>query len=208
MPRLAREKKVAMEGITKDAIFQAAYEILMEGSWQDFTMEHLAKKTGVAKGTVYNYFKDKSDVIRFIILRTSEPMRKKIADLDYEKGDPRELLGRILELLLKDLFENRLGVSAVGKALGDSPRSLSGENDPFVEVRRSIFLALRRGIDEGFFKRCDPSVAAEGIQSLIMGMGRRISSGELVGMDESLPAFLKETILAGLAPARKEECSE
>ncbi len=208
MPRLAREKKVAMEGITKDAIFQAAYEILMEGSWQDLTMERLAKRTGIAKGTVYNYFRNKNDVIGFIVARTSASMRNKILNLDCEKGDPRELLAAMLDILMKDLFSNRLGVSAVGKAIREGVRPFSAEDDPFREVRGRMLVILKRGVAEGVFKNFDPVVAEEGIHSLINGLAQGISNGELVGMDESLPAFLNDTILAGLAPARKEECFE
>ena len=208
MPRLAREKKEAMEEITKDAIFQAAYEILMEGSWHDLTMERLAKRTGIAKGTVYNYFRNKSDVIGFIVLKTSASMRNEILNLDCEKGDPRELLAAVLDILMKDLFSNRLGVSAVGKALEEGGRPFPAEDDPFREIRGRMLFVLERGIEEGVFKKCDPVVAEEGIQSLIRGMAHRIGNGELVGMDEALPAFLNDTILAGLASVRKEECSE
>ena len=208
MPRFAREKKEALEEMTKDAIFKAAFAILMEGGWHELTMERLAKKTGIAKGTVYNYFTSKSEVIRFIILRTSAPMRKKILGLDFEKGHPRELLARVMEILMKDLFENRLGVSAVAKALGEESRMLPGKDDVFREIRERILHTLERGISEGVFKKCDPVVAEEGLHSLFIGMGQRISSGHLVGLDEALPGFLVETVLDGLAPAGREEAAE
>ena len=198
MARFAQEKKEIMEEMTKDAIFQAAFDILVERSWADFTMERLAKRAGMAKGTVYNYFKNKEDIIHFIILKRTTPMREKILSLDFEKSDTIDLLSQILDILAKDLFENRLGVSAIVKALGGQSHRTSEEDDIFGDIREKLLFTIQRGINEGVFKKIDPIIVEEVLHSLFLGMGQKISNGELVGMEKSFLEFLKEVIITGL----------
>lgn len=208
MARFIQEKKEIMEEMTKDAIIQAAFDILVERSWADFTMERLAKRAGIAKGTVYNYFKNKEDIIHFIILKRTAPMRDKILSLDYEKSDTVDLLSQILDILAKDLFENRLGVSAIVKALGGQSHR-SGEEDQILgDIREKFLFTIERGINEGVFKKIDPIIVEEVIHSLFLGMGQKISNGELVGMDKPFLEFLKEVIIAGLTAVRKENDSK
>lgn len=51
-------KKIA----TREAIVQAAIEVFGENNFRDSNIREIAKRAGVAEGTIYKYFKDKEDL--------------------------------------------------------------------------------------------------------------------------------------------------
>ncbi|MFQ2196147.1 TetR/AcrR family transcriptional regulator [Aeromonas jandaei] len=48
----------------KEIIFNAAHEVLGERGFHGLSIAEVAKKAGVAAGTIYRYFNDKDDLIR------------------------------------------------------------------------------------------------------------------------------------------------
>ncbi|CAJ1773945.1 putative HTH-type transcriptional regulator [Aeromonas jandaei] len=48
----------------KESIFNAAHEVLGERGFHGLSIAEVAKKAGVAAGTIYRYFSDKDDLIR------------------------------------------------------------------------------------------------------------------------------------------------
>ena len=66
MPRLSEEKRAVLESMTRAALYEAAVGILQDEGLQGLTMERLAVSAGVAKGTVYNYFRDKKEIVFFV----------------------------------------------------------------------------------------------------------------------------------------------
>ena len=50
-------------------ILDAAYELFIEKSFKNTSIDDVVKKAGIAKGTFYLYFKDKHDLMDRIIIR-------------------------------------------------------------------------------------------------------------------------------------------
>ena len=57
-----RARSPAEKGDRKQNILAAAAAIVVEGKMDNFTIGSLARESGVAKGTIYLYFKTKGDV--------------------------------------------------------------------------------------------------------------------------------------------------
>lgn len=206
MPKLSQEKKEVLEAMTRDALYTAAWEILCDGGWKELTMEKLAKRAGVAKGTVYNYFQDKRDIVFFVIERSSEPLRESIRALTQEDRDPGELLGEILETLCNDMFSNSRMIMTTIRALHEE--EFIWEKDfprrhPMAEVRANVLDVLRRGVEGGVFRPYDPALLEVLVNSVLMGLGKQIFCGELDDMKDSLSSSLKDIIMNGLL-TRKE----
>jgi AcrR family transcriptional regulator len=58
----ARARSQAEKGDRKQKILSAATDIVLAGKLDEFTIGSLAQESGVAKGTIYLYFKTKTDV--------------------------------------------------------------------------------------------------------------------------------------------------
>ncbi len=52
---------------TKEKIFNAAIDIISQKGFYKATMDEIADKAGVAKGTLYYHFNSKDDILIFLI---------------------------------------------------------------------------------------------------------------------------------------------
>ena len=53
----------------RTSILDAAYELFIEKSFKNTSIDDVVKSAGIAKGTFYLYFKDKHDLMERIIVR-------------------------------------------------------------------------------------------------------------------------------------------
>ena len=72
---------------TKRAIFQSAIKIFSTNGYDGATMDEISADAGVAKGTVYYYFKSKDDVFKYIITEGVSLLRKQIEKITTGKED-------------------------------------------------------------------------------------------------------------------------
>lgn len=208
MPKLSQEKKVVLETMTRDALYMAAKEILCEGGWKGLTMDKLAKRAGVAKGTVYNYFRNKQDIVLFVIERDDEPLRRKIRLLAEEARPVEDILGEVLELICLGLIENKRMNTAMVRAFYEGEFDWESPcEDPMAETRAITRRLLQRGMDQGVFRPRDPVLLEILINSIWMGLIESIALGELNDLSESFVSSVKDMILNGLL-VRKEEKRE
>lgn len=56
----------------RNMIIDAAIEVISEQGFQRTTIKQIASKAGIADGTIYNYFKNKDDILLGIVARLSE----------------------------------------------------------------------------------------------------------------------------------------
>lgn len=81
MPKLSAERKALLDREIKEKVYVEALRMLKANQAQLFTMESLADKVGISKGTLYNYFEDKSDVVLYLNERL---VKSVFADLNRE----------------------------------------------------------------------------------------------------------------------------
>ena len=142
-------------GITKDekrkALLQAASEVLLEYGSHKTTLDDIAKQAGMAKTSLYYYFKDKDEIIRAIIKSDMEQLLDIInrAVADAETAEEKILafsIARYNFIAGKAQRANRQIVSAF--------RSLEGvfetEREFYLQSCREIIeKILREGIEKG-----------------------------------------------------------
>jgi len=103
MPRFAERKRALLGAMTRDILAREAAALLREEGWGGLTMERLASRVGMAKGTVYNYFQDKGEIVRFLIRRDEERLEAELAGLHLEEREPAEALRLALEVLMRGI---------------------------------------------------------------------------------------------------------
>jgi len=65
----------------KAAIEDAAMQLFAENGFSGVTISTIAKKAGISKGLLYNYFENKEDLVKEIVL---EGMRQMMEALDFD----------------------------------------------------------------------------------------------------------------------------
>jgi AcrR family transcriptional regulator len=83
--RLRDELKIA----TAEAILTAAEAVFAEKGLQTARMEEIAARSGVAVGTLYNHFADRSALLEALVLSRRKALLARLdAELDESKGRP------------------------------------------------------------------------------------------------------------------------
>jgi len=210
MPRLSEEKKAVLESMTREALYEAAMSIIQAEGGPGLTIERLATTAGVAKGTVYNYFRDKKEIIFFVTERGMEGLIQQVQALDVENGDPEVLLEESLDLLLHHMFEKRRTFAAMFRVLAEDAemRALACDpkNRPGYEIREKMTEIFRKGVSTGRFRPGNPVMMNAVFHATLHGI---IHEFILHADDDADPseavAAIKDLILHGFCPEEKKK---
>lgn len=144
-------------GEKRKVILEAASEVLLEYGSQKTTLEDIAKKAGMAKTSLYYYFKDKNEIIRAIITSFHEQLFAVISEAVAAATSAEDKMialseARYLFISTKSLHAN--------KKLTDDFRSLAGvfdaERDHYLLAHKELIEnILHEGIEKGELKPID-----------------------------------------------------
>ncbi|MDI9444268.1 MAG: helix-turn-helix domain-containing protein, partial [Planctomycetota bacterium] len=74
MTSLAAQRKRLADSIMRNAIYDGVMEVLGEHGLAGATMDRIAATVGIAKGSLYNHFRGKDDLLEFVHERTIRPL--------------------------------------------------------------------------------------------------------------------------------------
>lgn len=74
MANLMERRKTLVDSMMRDAIYEGAVAVLAEHGLAGATMDRVAAAAGVAKGSLYNYFRSKDELLTFVHDRTLQPL--------------------------------------------------------------------------------------------------------------------------------------
>ena len=90
MPRLSPENKEQHILQMRENICRTFAEMFAEEG--DVSMEHLAERSGIAKGTIYNYFRDKKELTAAVMeIRRKAMIELMEREIDHSLPAPRQL---------------------------------------------------------------------------------------------------------------------
>jgi TetR/AcrR family fatty acid metabolism transcriptional regulator len=166
----AQSRQVRQTG-RKEEIIRAAANLFSKKSYHDVTMDDIAEKVGVAKGTIYLYFDSKEKLYLEIMEETYEEIES-ILEKETAKGDPAPVkLKKVLALIFKFYLQNL----DVLRILSRDETHLIREHYEFTEhwrLRRIKLYQkiLEKGINEGSFRPSNTELTA----LIIFGLVRSV----------------------------------
>ncbi|HEY3783511.1 MAG TPA: TetR/AcrR family transcriptional regulator [Fimbriimonadaceae bacterium] len=81
---------------TKEAILNSAADLFAEVGYQGMTIDEVARRADVGKGTVYLYFESKKELAFSIVDRMNDNLREQHRQILKSKGNPEERLQKML----------------------------------------------------------------------------------------------------------------
>lgn len=87
-------------------IIEAAVEVIAENGYHGSQVSKIAKKAGVADGTIYLYFKNKEDILISVFEEKMGQFIEKIANGIQEKQNAKAKLFTLIEMHLRQLADN------------------------------------------------------------------------------------------------------
>ncbi len=149
--RLSKARRACVEAMMKDAIFDAATAVLEERGTDGLTMDRVATRVGVAPASLYNYFRDKDDLLQFFYTRMADPFFQAIQEIPEADMLAPQKLARILQEAL-ELAVKHKGIVKLLAGMGYDSEIRKASRPRFMQILKTIF---EQGIKEGSFRPLD-----------------------------------------------------
>ena len=135
-------------------ILDAAVDVIAERGYFNSPVSAIAKRAGVADGTIYLYFKSKDDVLRTAIDTTFEKFYKQVEERFGTLKGPQEQLEYIAEVHLESAQVNRSMAVLMQTEMRQSAKFIAEFSHhhlvKYIQVVREV---IRRGQQEGIFQQ-------------------------------------------------------
>jgi len=169
--RSQRGKQIAL--IRKRQITTAAYEIIAEKGYYNFTMMDIAKRAGVSSGLIHHYFKDKENMLVTLLREMQQSVRinteKAIADV----SDPKEKLEVFMDSAFALVETQREYIHVTYDFLTQikfNERMQRIMSKLYRGYRQTMVEVLREGKAKGTFKDVDEHYTASLFVSIMLGI--------------------------------------
>lgn len=186
----------------RSQILDAATSVFAEKGFHRTTIRDIATVAGIADGTIYNYFENKTALLLGILDRLNQTDRR---DLDLSQalaGDFRSFMRAYLQQRLAvmgptsfEVFQVVLSEVLVNKELRDVYYRQIIE--PTFALAEKYFQQL---VDKGVVRPVDVKLTNRAIASTVLGLVvlRIMGDEPLEAQWDDLPTFLTDLILDGL----------
>lgn len=199
MPRLTAIRKQALDEIMKEALFGATVAVLTQYGVEGMTMDRVASAAGVAKGSLYHYFRSKRDLLEFVYAKTIDPLFENLVETVATDRPAVEKLAAHLWKLLEHVAKH----AKVFKLLfeDDTAQGLLQSSQRSTREAGTQRLAdiMRQGIAEGVFGSVDPLVLANIFFGLCKGVFDCQPQLEEREQREAVHRLILDTFLNGVA---------
>jgi AcrR family transcriptional regulator len=151
---------------TREAVLAAAAERFGEQGYQRTTVADVAEAAGVSLGTVYQYFRDRSDLVAALIQRAVGAMLDR--DTTWRASEGREGLERVIG--------NFVRIYTHDAALAGVWEEVCHVDDDLARLRRqigrtftsSVERQLERAAEAGLVRNdIDPAIAARALTGMV-----------------------------------------
>ncbi len=191
--------------ILRESIGNVAKELFSHYGFKKTSMDDIAGKARVAKGTIYNYFKNKDDLIRYVVWNEWETLvsdiRKGISNLE----SPQRKLREMYIIKIKYYKELRLLHSLTYEKMAELLPIVEKEIKEFkgqqMDIVREI---LEEGVKRSCFRSMDVFAAAKAISCAMKGLEMEWAFG--IDVEEAIVDAdnMLEILFVGLEKRPKE----
>jgi AcrR family transcriptional regulator len=145
---------------TKRAIFDSAIKVFSNNGYEGATMDEIASNAGVAKGTLYYYFKSKEEIFKYIITEGMNVIREQLEEEAQKFQDSLSKIKVLCRVQLNLVYQNRDFFKVIMSQIW-------GQEIRQMELRKSIeeYISyieqyLKAAVDEGSVKKGETSFMA------------------------------------------------
>jgi AcrR family transcriptional regulator len=171
LSRVQRGKQIA--NYRKRQITRAAYEIIAEKGYNNFTMMDIAKRAGVSSGLIHHYFKDKENMLVTLLREMQQNIRQSLEHTLESISDPKEKLDIFMDQAF-GLVENEKEYIYVTfdflTQIKFNERMQRILSKLYRGYRETLGIILREGQDKGIFKQVDEHYVATIFVSTLLGL--------------------------------------
>lgn len=173
MVRLSERRKELLTAMMQDAVYEAAVAVLTEHGIGGMTMDRVAEKAEVAKGSLYRYFPNKGALVQFVHKKAIEPVERKGQEALDADVPALAKLETIMRIWFEYIDEHR-GLFRFFFVDDTVQGLLKVEKETcHASAIEDLGKLIEQGIDEGVFRQVDPRQAAVFLFGAIREVGER-----------------------------------
>lgn len=142
----------------KNGILQSANVLFMEKGFHNTKMEEIAVNAGVGKGTLYEYFKNKQDIIDEVCIEKIAAAREMIIEISNKEITFKQKLAEIFKYKRELMHCEDMSIESIlayKNAISDDAIKIMMNH--VTEMYDFMFKMIEQGKDEGIVTKSLPS---------------------------------------------------
>ena len=158
---------------TKLQILDAAMHVFVKSGYNKTTMDDIVSHSGLSKGAIYHYYNSKKDLFLSLIDYWENYFFKNIIDKDLTLSSADDLLREITNDVIqtfktkKHVFLAELEFWSLSNHDIDIRKRTTSLYVKLIDLFKSV---IKKGIDEGDFKKVDLDVASLSVMTSLQGV--------------------------------------
>jgi AcrR family transcriptional regulator len=172
MPRIRAESIRAHKELTRRQILDAVHDLLGEIGSADVSLAEVAHAAGIGRTTLYEYFKDKDDLIASLV---EDRLPDVLASLvgEVESQDPSVRLAALAAITVRFVVSDPvLGLILHREAPLLSTAAQDRIRMAHTDLAAEMVTAYRRGVETGVFRAIAPDIVGRLLQDVTMSAAR------------------------------------
>lgn len=185
-------------------ILRSAMAVCARQGVHDFKMIDIANAAGVGKGTLYEYFTDKEDLVCGCFELFLDDYNNYLGNRLTTISDPKKKLETMIKASFEFFVQNHDNLDIMFDFWAASVRSkdgdplLSGGTEEYSQVITEVSGMIREGAKIGVFKPVDARLAASMLLALLDGLLLQSVMGLIKINSRSLPQKVSRMFLEGI----------
>ena len=180
-PETASSLRGRFKAATRDAILEAAASVCARDGAAQLRMEEIAASAGVAVGTLYNYFQDRSALVRALLEVRTATLLEGLDAASQQEAPFLERLAAFVQALGDHFEANRhlLGVLLGEESHGHEAKAVSCRRSVTQEILVRAEALMSDGVRARALRDGDPAAYAVMLVGMVRGMVimRTLSTG-------------------------------
>lgn len=174
---------------TRDKIIEAGKKILRQKDYYETVVEEIAKQAGVAKGTIFFYFKTKENLFREIMLSLIEEVSQAIEEIGYYNINPLKKLKMVYDRYINFNIENMKLFQSIRKVLSETEPKVEEIKQRLLNISQKILPIIEDLQKYDLIKKIKPELdITEIVPSMLLMYASAVSS-MVFFYPEKLPAI-------------------
>jgi len=174
MPVLGKTRKDVIKEFRTAELLEAARRLFAEQGFHATTVEDIAAAAGVAKGTVYLYYKSKHDVYWAALERGITELLHEIQTRLAAEASPEDKVRAFIAIKIRYFEMNRdffrIYFSELGSGFSHPTQMPPQFEQMYLQQARILEAALQQGIQQNVIREIRTDTAAVAISDLIRGI--------------------------------------
>lgn len=187
------QRREAEKEAIKRKIIDAASEILLKEGYEKLSVRKIASKIEYSPGIIYHYFKDKAEIVAYVVEEGYENILKRIGEVPIDAEHPERTieqgLRKYIDLMLEMPHQFRTILMNDIEAIQDKVNILSKGISQERKSIQSLCKLIELGISNGKFRKMDVELTAQVIWTSTFGLLSRLI------LEKNIPSEQKERLI-------------